>query len=216
VIVEGGIEMATGGSSVSFCSGLDLGPPAAFSALAILERTLRPDPGNPEKEQGHYAVRHLERFAVGTPYPDIATCVAGVVAQPPLAGSRLLIDQTGVGHPVIQFFRRPRIDARIQIVTIPNGQGTGRSAAGGWCIPKQELVSVLQVLLQGRRIQVAPTLPEAQTLVRELMNFRMKVPASTTDTLESWREGRDDDLVFAVAIAAWAGERASRKICIFA
>ena len=75
---------------------------------------------------------------------------------------------------------------------------------------------MLQVLLQARRIQVAPTLPEAPTLVRELTNFRLKAPASTTDTLEAWREGRDDDLVFAVAIAAWAGERPIRKLAIFA
>jgi hypothetical protein len=207
--------MATSGS-VQYCSGLDLGPPAAFSALAILERTPRPDPAKPQKERGHYAVRHLERFAVGTPYPEIAARVRDVFALSALARSRLLVDQTGVGHPVVQLIRRARIDARIQAVTITNGQGTGGSGTGGWRIPKQELVSVLQVLLQGRRIQVAPTLPVAQTLVRELTNFRMKAPASPCDTLEAWREGRDDDLVFAVAIAAWACERANRKICIFA
>jgi hypothetical protein len=184
--------------------------------LAILERTPRPDPANPQKERGHYAVRHLERFPIGTPYPEIAARVKDVFAAPSLAGSRLLVDQTGVGHPVVNLFRRPRINARTQAVTITNGQGTGGGDASGLHIPKQELVSVLQVLLQGRRLQVAPTLPEAPTLVRELTNFRLKVPASNTDTLEGWREGRDDDLVFAVAIAAWAGERASRRICIFA
>jgi hypothetical protein len=208
--------MATSESAVHYCSGLDLGPPATFSALAVLERTMRPDPSNPEKKRGHYAVRHLERFTVGTPYPEIAARVRDVFARPALAASRLLVDQTGVGHPMLDLFRKARINASLQTVTITNGQGTGTSKAGGWRIPKQELVSVLQVLLQGRRIQVAPTLPEAQTLVRELTNFRMKVPASTTDSLEEWRQGRDDDLVFAVAIAAWAGERASRKICIFA
>jgi hypothetical protein len=208
--------MATSDSAIHYCSGLDLGPPAAFSALAILERTLRPDPANPEKKRGHYAVRHLERFAVGTPYPEIAARVREVFALPALSASRLLIDQTEVGHPTVDLFRKARVNASLQAVTITNGQGTGASKGGGWRILKQELVSVLQVLLQGRRIQVPPTLPEAQTLVRELSNFRMKVPASNTDTLEVWREGRDDDLVFAVAIAAWAGERASRKICIFA
>jgi hypothetical protein len=177
--------MTTSESPVSFCGGLDLGPPAAFSALAILERTPRTDPANPEKKRGHYAVRHLERFAVGTSYPEIAARMKNLFAVPALSGSRLLVDQTGVGHPAVDLFRKARINASLQAVTITNGQGTGASKGGGWRIPKQELVSVLQVLLQGRRIQVAPSLPEAPTLVRELTNFRMKVPASTTDTLET-------------------------------
>jgi hypothetical protein len=33
------------------------------------------------------------------------------------------------------------------------------------------------------------------------------VPTSTTETLDAWREGPHDDLVLAVAIAAWRGER---------
>jgi hypothetical protein len=80
-------------------------------------------------------------------------------------------------------------------------------------VPKKELVSTLQVLLQARRIRVAPSLPGAQTLVRELQNFKKKFPA-VSDPFEAWREGPHDDLVLAVAIAAWLGERGLRRLWI--
>jgi hypothetical protein len=67
---------------------------------------------------------------------------------------------------------------------------------------------VLQILLQSRRIRVAETLPEAATLVKELENFRTKVaPSSTGDLLADWRGAPHDDLVLAVAVAAWYAER---------
>jgi hypothetical protein len=54
---------------------------------------------------------------------------------------------------------------------------------------------------------VAPTLPEAHTLVLELVTFKRKTKLVADDWLTEWREGDYDDLVLAVAIAAWEGER---------
>ena len=68
-------------------------------------------------------------------------------------------------------------------------------------------MSALQVLLQSRRIKVAPSLPEAQTLVRELLDFKVKITLAANETFGAWREGTHDDLVLAVAIAAWEAER---------
>src|SRR5262245_15267860 len=53
---------------VLYFSGLDLGLAAEFTALAVLERTRVPDPTDPERTVGHYAVRHLQRFPLGTSY----------------------------------------------------------------------------------------------------------------------------------------------------
>jgi hypothetical protein len=73
-------------------------------------------------------------------------------------------------------------------------------------VPKKELVSVLQVMLQARRIKVAPTLPEAKTLVRELTTFQVKITPAANEVFGAWREGQHDDLVLAVAIAIWQAE----------
>jgi hypothetical protein len=84
--------------------------------------------------------------------------------------------------------------------------GQKATGVGVRLVPRKELVSTLQLILQERRLKVSPALPEAQTLVRELMNFKAKPPSVTEDTLESWREGPQDDLVLAVVLAAWQGE----------
>jgi hypothetical protein len=46
----------------------------------------------------------------------------------------------------------------------------------------------------------------AATLVEELLAFQVRVTAAANETFGAWREGRHDDLVLAVAVAAWAGE----------
>jgi hypothetical protein len=69
---------------------------------------------------------------------------------------------------------------------------------------------MLQVLLQSRRLQVAPTLPAAQTLVQELTTFQVKITPTANEAFGAWREGAHDDLVLAVAIAAWDGEHFGR------
>jgi hypothetical protein len=91
-------------------------------------------------------------------------------------------------------------------LAITAGHRATQDDHGGWLVPKKELVSTLQVLLQSRQLHVADCLPEADTLVRELANFQVKVTATASDTLEAWREGAHDDLVLAVAIAAWQSE----------
>ena len=58
-----------------------------------------------------------------------------------------------------------------------------------------------------RRLQVAPELAEADTLVRELTTFEVRVTSSANETFGAWREGEHDDLVLAVAVAAWIAER---------
>jgi hypothetical protein len=69
------------------------------------------------------------------------------------------------------------------------------------------LVGVLQVLLQTRRLRIAQALPEAAILAKELETFQVKITAAANEAFGAWREGQHDDLVLAVALAAWAGER---------
>ena len=64
---------------MTFYAGLDLGQVQDYSALAIVavEPPQRPLPGEQPTEPAHL-VRHLERFKLGTRYPEI---VAGVKAR---------------------------------------------------------------------------------------------------------------------------------------
>jgi len=54
----------------------------------------------------------------------------------------------------------------------------------------------------------------ASVLVKELENFRVKITVNANETFESWRERDHDDLVLAVAMATWLGERVLQEFWI--
>jgi hypothetical protein len=194
-------------SQIRYVSGLDLGQAQDFTALAVLEQTTLPDLEKPREKVHHYAVRHLERFPLGTSYTAVCARLVTLFAAPPLTRTTLAVDQTGVGRPVIDMLKKSTIAASIRPITITGGHKATPAVSGGWLVPKKELVSVLQVMLQARRIKVAPSLPEAATLVRELTTFQVKITPATNEIFGAWREGLHDDLVLAVAIAVWQAER---------
>ncbi len=191
--------------TTTYISGLDLGQQNDFSALAVLERSDGPDPNRPERAVSFYSCRHLQRWPLGTAYTQIVARVGEIMATAPLPGTALAIDQTGVGRAVVDIFREARLPCRLRPITITAGAAVSQDE-DGYHVPKKELVSVLQVLLQGRRFRVAGALPEAETLRGELQNFRVKITAAGNETFNSWRESQHDDLVLAVAMAAWLGE----------
>jgi hypothetical protein len=153
-----------------------------------------------------YSLRHLERFELGTSYPAIVRAVSSLLGRPPLAQSwtALAVDKTGVGAAVCDLLR-PAFPAMATVVITGGKEAT--TEFGGFRVPKADLVSVLQVLLQGRRLKIASGLEAAEVLVRELSTFRAKVNIATgNESFEAWRARDHDDLVLAVALAAWLGE----------
>jgi hypothetical protein len=197
---------------------LDLGQAQDYTALAVLRRPVVL-PGAPlSASRPTYAVPHLQRFQLGTPYPQIVKAVVELLTSPPLRAPAahggpapfLVVDQTGVGRPVVNLFEdalRNRVTCRMCAVTITAGHAATPNHAGGVCVPKKQLVGALQVLLQTRRLHVARELPDAAVLVKEMEAFRVKLTAAANETFEAWRERDHDDLVLAVALAAWVGEK---------
>jgi hypothetical protein len=187
--------------------GLDLGQTTDYTALCVLERpvlttAVEPDPA--------YALRHLQRFPLGTPYPEIVRDVIALLKTPPMPGSFLVVDQTGVGRPVVDLFREAfdgNVTCRFAPITISAGHEVSRGN-GGFIVPKKELISSVQVVLQTRRLQIASSLPDADVLVREMEHFKVKISNAGHESFESWRQGVHDDLVLAVALAMWVAEKA--------
>ena len=191
--------------------GLDLGQPHEFTALAVLERPLASAEDVLAGCRPAYALRHLRRFPLGTPYPAVMQAVVSLLGSVRLSDPTLGVDQTGVGHAVVGVLAdalRGRVACLFFPVTLTAGHAVTGGEDGILHVPKRELVGTLQVLLQTRRLRVSRSLPDAVVLVQELENFRAKVATARQETWESWREGRHDDLVLAVAVAAWLGELA--------
>jgi hypothetical protein len=164
-------------------------------------------------------LRHLERYDLGTSYPRVIENVTRLLTRHPIRAhldhTRLLIDATGVGRPVVDSFRAQGVHPIG--ITIHGGERVTEEAAGEKDItlrvPKRDLVSAVQTLLQTRRLQIAPSLGLAAVLKKELLNFRVKVdPKTAHDSYSHWREGDHDDLVLATACAAWYREYANREL----
>jgi hypothetical protein len=190
--------------------GLDLGQTADFTALCVLERpplARGADPAEPEV----YSLRHLQRFPLGTPYTEIVPAVAKLAGTQPLGGNAaLVVDQTGVGRALVDMLMRTPGIGRVVPVTITGGNAATQTEDGSHHVPKKDLVTSLQLLLQGRRLKIAKGMPEARILVKELENFRVKITLSANETFGAWREGQHDDLVLAVALACWLAQREPR------
>ena len=217
-----------------YFAGLDLGQLSDYTALAILEHV---GPGEratlPEQT---FHVRHLHRYPLGTSYPAIVDDVARLFDLPPLNGEVVLsVDATGVGVAVMDLFKqatrwpnvvghtidgapfyapphRPKLRLkRLHPITITGGDQVHRDGRA-YRVPKRDLVGAVQVGLQGMGLKIAPELEFAETLTRELRDFRVRVSLAGHDSYgvaDEWRQGQHDDLVLAVSLAAWTARNGS-------
>jgi hypothetical protein len=205
-------DLETQPPRLDYIVGLDLGPMQDPSALAVLERATPPTPkrAGVKREPTRYACRHLERWHPGSPYTAIVDGVVALFAKPPLRGSTLVVDQTGVGRAVVDLLRHAKADgslrAKLFPVTITPGHAVVPGGDGSWHVAKKHPVAALQVLLQAGQLKIARELPDADVLIKELDNYRPKVSLAAGEA-DVWRDGAHHDLVLAVAIAAWFGQR---------
>ena len=188
--------------------GLDLGQMGDPTALAVLERDMVLVG---HKLEPRFVVRFLERVPLRTPYPTI---VRGVKTR--LLELRepcmLVVDQTGVGRPVVDLFRETTLTPGHKMtpvgITITAGKKIKPTERWDeWHVPKRDMILCLQVTIQQQRLVMPRTLPEGETLIKEAENFSYKLSQAGNDLYGAWREGQHDDLLLAVAIAVWWGTK---------
>jgi hypothetical protein len=187
--------------------------PRSASGVHVINREL----GRPAHPPLY--LRHLERYELGTPYPEVIQRVFGLLTRPPirhhLDRSRLIVDATGVGRPVVDSFRAQGVYP-IGITIHGGDTVTGEAPAPdvlNFRVPKRDLVGATQTLLQNRRLRIAAGLPLADVLRKELLNFRVRIdPKTAHDSYSHWREGQHDDLVLATAVACWYREATNVRI----
>jgi hypothetical protein len=187
-----------------FFAGLDLGQMADFSAIVVAERVKGYDAVTKEVVYT-FDVRHIYRWPLKTPYPTVVDDVRALYAIPPLAGSTLAIDETGVGKPVVDLFRRGGIDAHLRPLSITCGsKNTGSTVA------KKHLVGAVQAALCSGRVRFAKGLELTPVLQAELKTFNVTVDERTrNESYAAWRSTDHDDLVLALALALHVGRGSS-------
>jgi hypothetical protein len=142
-----------------------------------------------------FQVGHLERLPLGTPYPAIVAHVGRLLTKLP-GHPELVIDFTGVGRPIFDMFVYSGISPIGVLIT----GGTADAHDGPIrAVPKLTLVSRLQALLHQGRLKILRELAEAETLVRELQDFRIEFTSAGHLTFNA-RSGKHDDLVLALKL----------------
>ena len=107
-----------------YCIGLDLGKSSDFSALVVVEVDEVHDDESGRWLRRH-GVRHLRRWPLHTPYPQVVAEVTALLRQSPLRDAALVVDQTGVGAAVVDLFRAAAI-AELTPVLITSGNAVSR------------------------------------------------------------------------------------------
>ena len=170
--------------------------------------------GQGVKRENHFVARIVKRLPLGTTYPDVVNYLKNVDRQ--LAARTggddvfYVVDATGLGQPVVDYLGREIEPARVKAVYITAGRDASFDK-GELHVPKQELVSMLQVMIQTGRIHL-PRTQEAMAMQDELSNFELKVRTTGTLELGALRTGTHDDLVNALGLAVfyWQNRRIPR------
>ncbi|MEP6715176.1 MAG: hypothetical protein ABJC09_06355 [Terriglobia bacterium] len=197
--------------SPAYFAGLDLGRERDHAAIAVVERVDTHTYASPPAFHALH-VLYLARIPLGTPYAEIVAGVRRLLLSEELRGRcALAVDSTGVGAPVVEMLKDAGLECEIGAVTISGGEREHRNGSFAgvtrWSVPKQDLISGLQLLLEKGQLRIAKNLPAAGSLVRELMDMRAVRKESGHTRLGADRSGEHDDLVIALSLAVWRARR---------
>ncbi len=170
------------------------------SAIAVVERVWEPASTQEFMRTGRdgqwwFRVRMLERMRLGTPYPDVVRRVRDIAGLPLIAlGRTVVVDGTGVGAPVVDLMRRAGMGCSVIPILITGGGRPGVGLRGGYeSVPRSELLTGMQVLVQQGRLKVGARHQEAQALRQEMLGLQLAGKGTEAH----------DDLAIAVALALW-------------
>ncbi len=184
---------------------LSLGTMAEPSALVVVEPSTKvwhPKDGKRDRDsENHFNVTWLERFPAGRPIPAVVARVCEVVSDKRLAKRcTVLLDITSTGLAPRRVFEARGLYP--DLIDLTN-TGAEEYTKGMHRVPLRDVVGAAQVVLQTARLKVAHALELAETLVADLMAFDPKPIERNPDL----RGGRNADLVLALAVALWWGDK---------
>jgi hypothetical protein len=186
-----------------FYVGLDLGQRRDYTALTVIEKLFKPFwgdewlyAGKNEKGTTRLMVRVIERMRLATPYPEIVEWVKAIVTHPDLhKRCTLTVDATGVGAPVVDMLRRANMGCNLVPITIVgSGGGSARYNPITGSVPRAELLTNLQLMIQQDQLEIAQSCIQSAALQQELKHLK----------LDGTLYGQHDDISIALALSAWS------------
>ena len=125
-----------------------------------------------------------------------------------------MVDHSGVGRPVVDFFRRAGL--RPVAITITSGVDVTGSDFHGWKVPLYDLVDGLALAVrQPATLAIASALPDLPQFSKEFQTFERKLTkAGTSQTYGNFREHSHDDQLFAIAIGLWEAQHSYHTLSV--
>ena len=193
-------SMAVGVPERMIYVGVDLGKLEAHSAIVVVERVEEMPTNYVDVLRGvgvrvRFIVRYAERLALDTDYTFVVRRVKQLVGQLLTRGSCVVVvDETGVGVPVVEEMRRAGIGCGLHPVKISGGrQATAKS------VPREELLGKLKMMGERGELELAVECGDGEKLRRELVYLQLGSRRG--------KGGEKDDLAFALALACWKARR---------
>ena len=200
---------------MTYTIGGDLGKSVDNAAIAVLKhkpnyKEVERVPGTRHMAERGIRVLHsydlvtLEKMPLGTPYPKVVERFSHYYNHPKLLQDvDLVVDAGGVGSAVYDFLRQAGLPA-IGVVTTAGNNPIYDEKRNMWSLPKKDLVAALVSLYQTGRLKMNPKLPFLDDFKYQLEGFTAKLKKDSTHlSYEALTEDVHDDLVIAVALAAW-------------
>jgi hypothetical protein len=217
---------------VRYWVGADFGQAADYTAVCVLERVpvevgqrevvrpaglLRRERVRIPTHDHELHLRYLSRPPLRTSYERIADGIVRRLKELEPTGEfgergqlGLVVDATGVGRAIVDMLMQ-RLRAAVGVpkvhfwpVVVTSGISVTRNGLYVG-VPKRELINAGVVALQEGRLKFGAAVPERETLMEELLAYRVKINLATGhDSYSPWREHGNDDLLFATCLATWA------------
>ena len=127
-------------ASCAFESKYETVTPYKDSELSVTYDLLK-DGTSSGRYISEFAVRHIERFEIGTDYVAIVDRIVTLFKNPHFQRNcKLVVDQTGVGRPVMDIMKEKKL--KPVGITITGGHDVV-NAIDGYRVPKKDIVTAL-------------------------------------------------------------------------
>lgn len=189
---------------------IDLGKTRNHTAMVVMERRYQAGSAAEFIASGtrgysgefRYTVVRAERLALGTPFPAVVEWVKRSAQEYGEELRTIVVDASGLGSVVMDELRRAQIGVSLVGVVSTGEQsmpGGGRTTGGFRTVARAELLTKLQVAVQGERFDVdVARCREWEVLRRELTEVRLAGGRRKGGRVQ-------DDLAMALALAVWWG-----------
>jgi hypothetical protein len=144
---------------------------------------------------------------LGTSYPDIVSHVGHLIdALGPSRKPTLVVDKSGLGAPVLDYFKSEGLAPRG--ITITSGLKPRGQCEGDWNVPRDDLITQTQFLIDMGKLQIAKSLPLALDFVEELVHIRQSDGQRLKPKKAPIRKRIHDDLAMSALMPLWYAKNA--------